>query len=160
MQGNIKITLDLAPLKKLERQSLKAFDKAMEKGAIQFLTWANTGRGGAKSPRKPPIRWGILRGSSSAFVGSRLVQVFDQPIDAAANEQPTPARSHGADPTTMTFVWNTDYASKMHEYKGEGGPVTRRDPNAGGKWLEEHLKADREALMEFIGIMFSKEVGL
>ncbi|GAG70794.1 unnamed protein product, partial [marine sediment metagenome] len=43
IKGGLKMTMKLAPLKKLQRKSPTIFKKAMEKGAIQFLTWANTG---------------------------------------------------------------------------------------------------------------------
>lgn len=158
MQGNIKMTMKLEPLKRLQKQSPKLFKKALEKGAIQFITWANTGS--VAEPRTPPIRWGVLRGSSSAFVGNKLVTIFPQSILPAATEKPTPARSHTADPLTITWAWNTNYAAKMHEWKGGWGKFTQQAGNAGNKWLEKHLRKDRNALLRMIGMEFKKEVGM
>lgn len=152
------MTIDLSPLQKLAQQSPEHFKKAMERGAIQFLNWANNGS--KNTSKKPPIRFGVLRGSSSAFVGNELVRVYPQTVRAGADEQPTPARSHSAPSTTMTFVWNTDYAAKMHEWRGNWGPFTVQDGDAGAKWLEEHLEADKEDLMAVIGEEFKKEAGL
>jgi hypothetical protein len=159
MIGSLSKTVNLSGLKKLQRKSPKAFNKAMKIGAIQFLTWANTGQGGV-SNKKPPIRFGVLRGSASAFVGGKLVQVYPQPIKAGADESPTPARSHSAPEDQITWVWNTDYATKMHEWKGGWGKFTQQDMNAGNKWLEDHLKADKKALRDVIGMEFKKELGL
>jgi len=77
MSAQLKLTIDLAPLKRLQRKSPKAFDRAQRKAAVQFLNWANNGS--KNSAKKPPIRWGVLRGSSSAFIGTQLVTTYSQP---------------------------------------------------------------------------------
>lgn len=155
MKGKLKITMNLAPLKKLQRQSSKAFEKAMQRGAIQFLNWCNTGS--KNESRKPPIKWGVLRGSSSAFVGGKLVRIFPQQITPGGKERPTPATSHGAIGLVITWVWNTIYAAKMHEWKGRWGKFTRQDMNAGNKWLEKHLQKDRNDLIKMISLEFGRE---
>ena len=142
------LNLSLAPLKHLATKSPKAFKEASKRGAIQFLTWANTGTG--VSSKKPPIRWGVLRGSSSTFVGNELVKTFDIVIKPGGTERPTPATQHQAAPTTITWVWNTDYAAKMHEWTGGWGKFTLQDGNSGDKWLEEHLRTDKKALLDVI----------
>lgn len=152
------LKMSLAPLHHLAKKSPAAFKKASKKGAIQFLNWANNGSMG--SSRKPPIRWGVLRGSASAFVGNELVNVFNIAVKAGAGERPTPARSHSAPPMTITWVWNTGYAWRMHEWTGGWGPFTLQDGNAGDKWLEEHLRTDEKALMEVIRTEFHKAAGL
>ena len=151
----LKMSMDLAPLKKLAKQSPAKFKFAMKQGAIQFLKWANDGS--ANTSKKPPIKWGVLRGSSSAFVGGELVETFKP---ARVDGEPTPATNHSAPPLTATFVWNTDYAKKMHEHKGSWGQATVDDGNAGSKWLEEHLRDDRNDLMKVIGKEFSKRADL
>lgn len=155
MQGRIKMSMNLAPLKKLQKQSPQHFDKAMQKGAIQFLTWANNGS--KNESRKPPIRWGVLRGSSSAFVGDKLVQTFRIPIKSGADEAPSPLKDYKGKELVITWIWNTDYAAKMHEWKGGWGKFTEQDGDAGNKWLEKHLRADRDDLMKMIAIEFKKE---
>lgn len=152
------VSSNLKPLEALAKKSPEMFNKSMKKGVIQFLTWANNGS--AKESRKPPIRWGVMRGSSSGFVGNELVTVFKQRVRTGAEETPGPAISYSAPPTTMTWVWNTDYAAKMHEWKGGWGSFTEQDQDAGNKWAELHLKADREDLMKVIGIEYKKEAGL
>lgn len=146
------------PLRKFAKKSPTAFKKAMKVGAIQFLTWANTGS--RKESRTPPIRWGVLRGSSSAFLGNELVTIFPVSILPGAKEEPSPASSATAPEMTITWVWNTDYATKMHEWKGGWGKYTVQAGDAGNKWLEKHIKADREILMETIGREFKKEMQL
>lgn len=159
IKANLKMTMKLAPLKRLQRQSPQKFQKAMEKGAIQFLTWANTGSKLEK--RTPPIRWGVLRGSSSAFVGNKLVTTFQQTIKSGAPEKPTPATSHAAiTALIITWAWNTNYATKMHEWTGGWGKFTLQAGNAGNKWLEKHLQRDRNDLIKVIGMEFKKETGI
>jgi len=153
-----KLRMDMAPLKRLAKRSPKLFIAAEKKGAIQFLNWANNGSAG--SSKTPPIRFGVLRGSSSAFVGNEMVGVFDIAIKAGAKERPTPAQSHSAAPTTITWVWNTNYSARMHEWTGGWGKYTIQAGNAGNKWIEEHLRTDAEALIEFIGADFRKAAGL
>lgn len=157
-QPLIKTTTSFRGLKNLQKESSELFQKAMAKGGIQFLNWANNGS--AKSSRKPPIRFGVLRGSSSVFVGTKLISIFDIPIKEGAKESPTPARTNDhPEPFRLTFVWNTDYASRMHEHKGDWGPFTKADGDAGNKWLEEHLKNDRQDLIDFIRDEFIASYG-
>lgn len=158
MNGKLNVSMNLKPLEALAKKSPAAFKKGMKKGALQFLTWANTGTG--KSSKKPPIRFGVLRGSSSAFVGGELVDTYKIIIKPGAKESPSPATSHSAPMTTITWVWNTSYAAKMHEWNGPWGPFTIQDGNAGAKWVEDHLKADRDALIEMIGSEVKSELGL
>jgi len=162
MEGRIKMRMDLRPLKGLQRRSPKLFAKAMEKGAIQFLNWANNGS--KNESRKPPIRWGVLRGSSSGFVGNKLVQIFKQVIKAGSPERPSPASSGARGGLIITWVWNTNYAKKMHEWGKKAGQkwgkFTKQDMDAGNKWLEKHLRRDRDDLMKVIGLEFKREAGL
>lgn len=152
------LNISLAPVAHLAKKSPGAFNKASKVGVVQFLTWCNTGSKG--SSKKPPIRWGVLRGSGSGFVGNELVAIFEIPIKAGSPEQATPARSHVAAPTTMTWCWNTDYAAKMHEWTGGWGQFTIDDGNAGSQWLAEHLRTDAQALYDVIGMEFRQVVGL
>ena len=108
---------------------------ALAQVAVQMLTWMNTGS--PNEPLKPPIRFGTLRGSGSAFVGDKLIGVAP-----SEGGEPTPATSLSAPDYTITVVYNTDYAAKMHEWKGGWGPYTTQDGNAGAKWIEKHINAD------------------
>ena len=152
MIGKLKLRMDLSPIKHLQRQSPRKFEKAMEKGAIAFLNWANLGS--AKCTRKPPIKWGVLRGSSSAFVGNKLVFTFPPIGSPGGMEIPTPAISYAGKPFVMTWAWNTEYAKKMHYWEGGWGPTTQRDLDAGNLWLEMHLNKYRDDLMKVIAKEF------
>ncbi len=154
MGTKMKMSLNLAPLKMLAAKSPELFRKAEEKAAIQFLNWANNGS--KNTSKKPPIRWGVLRGSSSAFVGGKLVSIFKINVKEG---KVTPAESHSAPNTTMTWVWNTSYAAKMHEHKGGWGKFTVQDGDAGNKWLEEHLQKDADDLMKMIAKEFKTLAG-
>jgi hypothetical protein len=116
---------------------------ALAQVAVQMMTWMNTGS--PNEPLKPPIRFGTLRGSASAFVGSKLIGVAP-----AEGEAPTPATSFTANGNTITVVYNTKYAAKMHEWKGGWGPYTTQDGSAGAKWIEKHIAADAPLAMQGI----------
>ena len=158
MNGALKIRYDLKGLERLMRKMPGVFMAAQKDAAIQFMTWANTGTGG--SSKKPPIRYGVLRGSTSAFVGGKLVQVYDQNILPGAKETPTPAKSHTASKDQITWVWNTEYAKIMHEHKGNWGKFTSGDPGAGAKWAEDHLDKDRDAFTRFLAARIKKGAGM
>lgn len=142
MERRLKVLIDKSPA---------AWRKAKEIGAIQFLTWANNGS--ANESRKPPIATGFLRGSSSAFVGGKLVGVNQQENNQEAN------RDHSEKEGVITWGWNADYATRMHETEYNLGEHSQRDGDSGNKWLEKHLKADRFNLMKVLSIEFKKEVG-
>ena len=167
MEGRLKITTDFRELEKFQRQSPKNFKKAAKIGAVAFLNWANLGS--KNESRKPPIKWGVLRASSSAFVGNELVLIFPGKILSGSeggrfntNKSviPTPALSYNGKELVITWVWNTDYAAKMHEWSGGWGKATERDQDAGNKWLEKHLQKDKNDLIEVIGKEFKKVSGL
>ena len=151
---------DLSGLQKFAKQSPQAFNKALQKASIQLLTWMNTGSGGTSDSSKPPIRWGVLRGSSSVFVGSTKIKDFKMKIRPGSVAEITPASSHSAPDNTGTIVYNTDYAAKMHEWPGPWGEFTERDGDAGAKWIEKHLQSDKDLFVKIIGIEFKKELKL
>lgn len=130
----------MAQVAKLEQRRYEDIQFALAQVAIQMMTWMNTGS--PAEPLKPPIRFGTLRGSASAFVGKKL-------IGTAPSEggDPTPAMSYDAEDNVVTVVYNTDYAAKMHEWKGGWGPYTLQDGNAGAKWIEKHIMADSPLAM-------------
>lgn len=133
---------DMSGLRKLMKANPALFAAALEKPALQMLTWMNTG-----SPREaktPPIKTGALRGSGSAFVGSKLIGTTPPATGA------TPAQSGSAPPATVHWVYNTEYAAKMHEWDGGWGDYTEQAKDAGNKWMEAHIRADRAAFSEFV----------
>ena len=153
----LKTGMDFTPLKVLGERSPEMFKESMAKGGIQFLNWANIGS--RRESRTPPIRWGVLRGSSSVFVDTKLVSVFKSKVKSGAPEGATPAKTNDfPKPLTLTFVWNTDYAAAMHEHDGNWGEATLRAGDAGNKWLELHMARDRQDLMEFIADDFIKRM--
>ncbi len=158
MEGRLKFYIDFRELEKFQRQSPEHFKEAAKVGAVAFLNWANMGSG--KESRKPPIKWGVLRGSSSAFVGNELVMIFPGDILPGSEEEKTPALSYNGKELVITWIWNTDYAAKMHEWQGGWGEATERDTDAGNKWLEKHLDKDKNDLIEVIGKKYKKVSGL
>ena len=141
---------------------LKKYDgdaqAALEKVALQMLTWFNNGS--PKESAKPPIRFGVLRGSSSAFVGGKHVGDFAQAISPEAEEQPTPNQSYAGDKKSIVLGWNTDYASKMHEWQGGWGEFTQQDGDAGAKWAEKHVAADGDLSAYMLADELGKKTGM
>lgn len=153
-----EFTMDTSDMdKKLaEFQKLypKALREAMEESALEFLRWANNGS--ANSNSKPPILTGALRGSSSAFVGSKFVGAMEGYSNKDAS------KSHNDSPLNITWAWNKDYATDMHENyptNPKNAPHSKNDPGSGGKWAEDHLSADKEDLMKIIAHKVGKKAG-
>ncbi len=151
-------TVLMRRLRAFQALNPKAFKEAAKVGVIQFLNWANNGS--VKESRKPPIRWGVLRGSSSGFVGNDLVGIYKQMIKAGAPESPTPAETYSQRDLVLTWVWNTEYATRMHETRWKPGKFSKQDGNAGNKWVEKHLRADKDDLIDVIGLEFKKRTGM
>lgn len=154
------VTTDFRKLQKLILKSPEAFNKAFTVGAIAMLDWMTTGS--RNSSKTPPIRFGVLRGSGSAFVGSKNVKVNPQDVRKGTKERPTPAKSYSAPKDVITWAFNTEYAAEMHEVKKNPGKFSLQagDANPGNKWIEAHIEKDREDLIKTIGLRFKKEIGI
>ena len=157
-KGKIDISINLKPLQELQRKSPEMFKKAQKVAAIQFLTWANNGS--ANTSRKPPIRWGVLRGSSSGFVGDVLISIFPSVIKPGAPDEISPAESYSGKEYVITWVWNTDYAARLHETEWDPGIFSTQDGDTGNKWVEIHLLKDKDDLMKVIGLEFKRLSGI
>lgn len=140
--------MDLSGLRHLQRQSPQLFAMALEKPAIQMLTWMNTGS--PREPVTPPLKTGALKGSGSAFVGPKLVGTTPPATGA------TPAQSGNAPPLAVHWVFNTEYAAKMHEFPDSYSELSQAAGATGNKWMEKHISADRDAFIEFIEKEFAK----
>jgi hypothetical protein len=156
MSAELKIT-EKWDFRKLEKMNSIIFKKALKKGAIQLLDWS--ANGSSKVPDKPPTRWGILKGSGSAFVGGELVGTTtgtNPPNQGTA----TPNKSYNGKNNFITIGYNTNYAAKQHEMKLNPGDASRAagNSNPGNQWLDKHLKGDGSLLMETIGLMMKNEM--
>lgn len=137
----IKSTIDVSKM-----AADKLFPQAQEKAAIQMLDWMTSGSMG--SPKKPPIRTGVLASSGSVFYKNKLLGITP---NVAKEGSPTPNTSYN----TKNIAWgfNTAYASRMHEDKDlNPGPYSIRDPNMnpGNQWMTEHLQKDKDNYTKLI----------
>lgn len=126
--------------------------KARKKVGLQLLNW--TLEGSSNESVVPPILDGILRGSGSVFVGSKVVG--DSKSDYP---QGTPNKSYTAHRDVITIGFNTAYAAKLHEKEWQPGPVSLQSGDTGNKYIERHLKADGEDLVALYAEFFKKETG-
>lgn len=144
---------DLRNLEKLARKNPELFKKAHGKALLQLMTWMNTGS--PREARTPPIKTGVLRGSATAFSGGEVVGTG--PMAPGA----TPAASAPKGDALIGYiVYNTEYAAKMHEWEGGWGEKTEQAIDAGRKWMELHLRADRDAFTKMIAVEYGKGAGL
>lgn len=130
----------------------KLFPKAQEKASISMLDWMVSGSIG--SPKKPPIREGILASSGSVFVDGKFLGTTP---DITSGGTPTPNKTYSKKGVTWGF--NTDYATRMHEDKNlKPGPYSARDPNMspGNQWLTEHLQKDKNNYTKLIAAFVAK----
>lgn len=160
MSLQVRITDTLRPgVKKyfkkagIGRQSKGADMKAktvMGLTAINFIVNGSPGE-----PVVPPIMHGILRASGSVFVGSKFVG-GNNLTGAPRSESNT---SHSAPDSVVTIGFNTAYALKMHETDWMPGPVSVQSGDVGNKFVEKHLKADKEIYLETYAKIFKRETG-
>ena len=131
-------TIDVS---KLYAVSKNAFLMGQKKASIQMLDWMSTGTG--VSQAAPPIRTGILESSGSVFYKNKLLKITpDVRIDKTKGE-PTPLKNYNS--KNITWGFNTDYATRMHEDKDlNPGLYSIRNANRhpGNQWMLEHLKKD------------------
>lgn len=135
--------------------------KAREKAALALLNF--TVNGSSQEKTVPPIRWGILRGSGSAFVDGWLVG-----DTKSSYPDGTPNLEYRSPKDGFAVGFNTAYAARMHETKWvPGGKVPSkqavRNPamleGVGNKFLEKHLRADAAVLLGTYAEVFRKEAG-
>jgi len=136
-----------------------ADEKAKMKVALQILN--NVINGSRKESVVPPIQTGTLRGSGSAFIGSR--KIGDTKGDYPEG---TPAETYGGKKGEVIIGFNTAYAAKLHEKNWTPGGVrpskqAARNPgmleDVGNKFVEKHLRADKDDLLKFYAAMIKKE---
>ena len=129
---------------------------AKSKMALSLLNFCLNGS--KNSSRTPPVLTGDLRGSGSVFVGNKMIQ------DSKGASKGTPNTTYSENPDTITIGFNTEYATKIHENLEPAGGLqlgtkSREAGDAGGKFVEEHLDADKESLLEIYAKFFKKDTG-
>lgn len=147
VQANFIVQNNIISEEILKKVSLVAMTEAMEKAGIEFIRWCNVG-----SPNEsavPPIRWAILRGSCSVFVGDKLVSIFQPP--EGIDGEPTPAMTNdNPKQLEMKIVYNTDYATKVHEDLDLKYSQRSLVAGAQKKWLEKHCAADADDFWKLV----------
>jgi hypothetical protein len=135
--------------------------KAKTKMGLQLLN--NIINGSTRESVVPPVLTGLLRGSGSVFVGSKLVHT-----SAKVKGKGNPNTSHRAPISTVTIGLNASYTAELHEKpfsetKQKGawspGPVSRQSGDVGNKFVEKHLKADAKEIVELYASTVKKETG-
>src|SRR6185369_4734321 len=93
-------------LRKLNKESPQMLQKAFEKMSITLLGWMNDGS--PNSPKKPPIRWAVLRASSSVLVDGRVVGFSEvRPEKGEATPATTGTIRRRKFYYVAELVWNT-----------------------------------------------------
>lgn len=158
---NITLNFDTAPLEEgleqLSKETPEMFQKGLRDAGVWFLTGASTGNDDTGNQARPPIRYGVLRGSGAVYIGGKLVSEYkqQQPLEADAPEgtvHVTNPNQISAPDNEVTWSWNTSYAAAQHEGGFKPGPATEGDPNAGPKWLEKHLATDAGTFWKTIAV--------
>ena len=137
-------------LARLIKISTDVRNRALAKAGLQGLNWMNNGS--PKLSLVPPILTGALRGSGSVFVGNKFITATPD-----NSGEGTPATSYNGKPNTITWIYNTSYAAKIHETKWKPGTVSQTAGDVGNKWVRKHLQADKELLFDFIAQEYRKK---
>lgn len=141
----------------ISRSGTNGADKAAKtKVGLQLLNWVVNGS--PKEPVVPPIYWGVLRSSGSAFVGSEFVGGTNF-LPVISPGQVVLNKILREKPNTITIGFNTAYATRMHETNWMPGERSLQSGDVGNKFVEKHLKSDKEDLMAFYAVIFKKETG-
>lgn len=135
----------------------EAREKALAGTGMQIINWVVNGS--QRSPIKPPIKSGRLRGSGTVFVGKKRIG-----DTMSAGKGGTPARSQSVDSSKDVIVvgFNTQYAANMHENLDPYGKKFQPHKDQGkafGKFLERHLDADKKAAFELYAELYRKWAG-
>jgi hypothetical protein len=142
----------------IKKKSNALIKEAQKIAGLQFLTWVNTGS--PSESATPPIRWGVLRGSSSVFFENESLGSFKENIKPGSEETPDPLLTYNGPKNTITIIYNVEYAFKMHEERGktwqELGPISNQSSNATDKWLEKHIASDGKILYNMIARLIKK----
>lgn len=150
-----KVTINPLMIKQISKE---AFKEAQKIAALQFLTWVNAGSPAESAT--PPIRWGVLRGGSSVFIGNEFINTYPENIKSGADETPDPLKSYNGEEGVITIIYNVNYAFRMHEERGKTwhnlGAFSTQAANATDKWLEKHLANDGKILYAMIARLVSK----
>ena len=132
------------------------FKKAWGAVGLQLLN--NTVNGSPAEPVVPPIMHGYLRGSGSVFIGSELLATSDKFGETNHSGDAKPNTSYSGKDMELTIGFNAPYAARMHEGEWKPGPVSQQSGDVGNKFLEKHLKNDRQELMQLYADLVKKEV--
>lgn len=126
---------------------------AKTKVGLQFINWVVNGS--SKEKVVPPVLWGILRASGSVHVGDEFVggnNLYQSKKGSLSNDSII-----SENPNTITIGFNTLYAAKLHETEWTPGEKSEQSGDVGNKYLEKHLKSDKEDAMEMYARIFKKE---
>jgi len=157
----LKRFFDKAGVGAAKKDKTTADFRARQAVALQLLNFVLNGSSNERVV--PPIRWGVLRGSGSAFVDGVLVG------DTKSNyPDGTPNTAYAAEAGDVTIGFNTAYAARMHEttwVPGGATPSKQAEKNpgmladVGNKFVEKHLVADKDALLRMYTDVFKREAG-
>ena len=149
----VKVDIDF---KRLNKAIAVASESALEKTAVQMMDW--NVNGSPAVPESPPIRTGFLRGSTSAFVGKKLVGTSGYPVTGGSA---APATSYNGKNKVITVGFNAAYATKMHEDKSlRPGAFSQQagSSNPGNQWAMRHAKGDAKASAQLIAKLMEKKL--
>jgi hypothetical protein len=137
--------------------------KAKIKCGLQFINFIINGS--SKEPVTPPVKWGNLRAAGSVHVGTEFVggnNLYPVKSTGGLSEINEKAESNTANISenvdTITIGFNTSYATRMHETNWNPGKTSEQAGNTGNKYIQKHLYADKDTILEFYAITFKKEL--
>ena len=156
MSKNASLKIKVSIKKKLlKRKTEEGFKTAVQKSGLQWLDWMANGSN--NTPEAPPIRKGILAGSGSVFYGNKLLGTSQK---SGTGGQPNTQHNGGKLKGILTFGFNTNYASRMHNDDSlKPGPYSQQAGNRspGNEWVQRHLKADANDFLKLVAAFLDKE---
>ena len=147
--------------KKLGRASrayLSAAYRGVYRAGLQQLTWVV--QGSPKINKTPPIKTAFLRSAGQVLVNGRAAYTALDIGVSSKKGQAEKINLGTRKPNTYNFeiVFNAKYAAKMEKGGYNLGEKSKQAGNAGPKFLESHIKGDKEMILQGIADFIKQKV--
>ena len=147
-------------LGKITGAHLQAAYRGVYRAGLQQLAWVINGPPGTKINKTPPIRTAFLRSAGQVLVNGRPAYTALDINIISEKGQAKKINSGTRKPNTYNFeiIFNAKYAAKMEKGGYNLGELSKQAGNAGPKFLESHMKGDKEMILDGIADYIKKKV--
>ena len=145
-------------LGKISGGNLRAASRAVRRAGLQQLAWVV--QGSPQVNKTPPIKTAFLRSAGQVLVNGRPAYTALDIGVTSKKRQAKKINSGTRKPDTYNFeiIFNAEYAERMEKGPYNLGEISIQAGNAGPKFLESHMKGDKEMILQGIAEYIKKSV--